>query len=259
MDLQNLRMGSHFTGEAGLCVSTRRVFSFPTHSHSYFELLFYPPFDGQVRINDTPLTATSPMAVLMTPTDLHSIQWNGREDCECIKVAFTADVAGHIARRLTGAVIVRPAEGTIPALFTELAKERSVDERILLLRALLLLLVEQGQLLPSLPTAGGGALVNRALAILGEEFRTDLTLFSLAKRLNVSYQHLCACFSAHLGLSFSAYLTDLRLRHACALLRSSDSTVSEICFACGYRNLSHFLRSFKKKYGVTPKQYREVP
>lgn len=256
--MATLRMGRSLVGEHGLSVSLGKAFSYPVHSHSYFELILYHPFEGQVRINETVLKASQSFAVLMTPADLHGIEvWGASSDL--LKIAFAPDLPGsYLLERLQShPVLVTAPDNALTCLFEKLAEERPLQERILLLRALLLCLLEAGEPLPALPAAHGSKLILEAVSILQEEAHTDLTLGTLATRLNVSYQHLSTLFTTHLGLSFSAYLADIRLRNAMQMLHDSELSVSEICYECGYRNLSHFLRSFKQKFGITPKTYRK--
>ena len=52
------------------------------------------------------------------------------------------------------------------------------------------------------------------------------------------------------------WLNDKRLDYASQLLLSSDLNINEIGYECGFSNSSHFNKSFKDKYQVTPKQFR---
>lgn len=249
-------MSSALTGQQGIRVSRGNVFSFPVHSHSYFELILYQPFVGHVQVNDNRLSAQAPLALLMTPSDLHSITVMG-ETAPFIKIAFLQGMAGeYLLEQLTAPRLLSPVPDQVHRLFQKMAEERPHAELIILLRALLLEMVEGSVALPAPTVSGKSALMTEAMTVIGDAFQQDLTLEGLALRLNVSYQHLSSLFHKQLGVTFSAYLTDIRLRHAAALLSDSSLSVTEICYACGYRNLSHFLRSFKKRYGATPKQYR---
>lgn len=51
--------------------------------------------------------------------------------------------------------------------------------------------------------------------------------------------------------------THLRLEHAKQLLQDTDTPVTEIAMQSGYQNVSYFIRSFKKTYGVSPLKYRK--
>jgi AraC-like DNA-binding protein len=59
-----------------------------------------------------------------------------------------------------------------------------------------------------------------------------------------------------MNTSFIDYLKDYRLAIAARLLQSSESSILEISEEVGFENLSYFNRSFKKRYGMTPTQFR---
>jgi AraC-like DNA-binding protein len=52
------------------------------------------------------------------------------------------------------------------------------------------------------------------------------------------------------------YLRHLRMQHAQELLRRSFLSIKEVAFLCGAKDLSHFVRAFKKEYGLTPSLFR---
>ena len=60
-----------------------------------------------------------------------------------------------------------------------------------------------------------------------------------------------------MGVSFTQYLNDYRLQIAAQLLKETEDNILEIASATGFENLSYINRSFKKKYGLTPGQYRK--
>ena len=65
-------------------------------------------------------------------------------------------------------------------------------------------------------------------------------------------------FKLRTGKSLSDYIIDIRLGHATRQLVDSTKTVAEICYECGFNNLSNFNRIFKKKKGCSPKEFREI-
>ncbi len=58
------------------------------------------------------------------------------------------------------------------------------------------------------------------------------------------------------GKTPAAYIQQIRMEHACSLLRNTDKKISDICSECGYITLNTFLKAFKRTYNVTPSQYR---
>ena len=57
-------------------------------------------------------------------------------------------------------------------------------------------------------------------------------------------------------MTFSDIVRNVRLKKARALLKNTGMTVDNIADSVGYQNVEHFIRLFKKKYGMTPVQYR---
>ena len=71
-----------------------------------------------------------------------------------------------------------------------------------------------------------------------------------------SREHLTRCLSQYYNTTPTRLITDLRLSHAANLLYISNLSVTNICYECGFENLSWFYTVFTKKFGVSPKQYR---
>lgn len=78
-------------------------------------------------------------------------------------------------------------------------------------------------------------------------------LFTLAGKTR---EHTTRCMKQYYGMTPSDYINDLRLTYAAGLLRSSNYSVTDICFECGFGNVSWFYTSFEKKFGVTPLAYK---
>jgi len=64
-------------------------------------------------------------------------------------------------------------------------------------------------------------------------------------------------FSAELGVSFTEYLTEYRMRIARDMLKNGDESIQMISAAVGYGNQKYFGRLFKKREGVNPLEYRK--
>ena len=64
-------------------------------------------------------------------------------------------------------------------------------------------------------------------------------------------------FKLHTGRNLTDYIIDMRLGAASRMLVDTSRSISEICFCCGFNNLSNFNRIFKKKKGCSPSEFRE--
>lgn len=85
-----------------------------------------------------------------------------------------------------------------------------------------------------------------------------LTLESLARAQNVSPRYICKLFAED-GITYSQYVLQRRLDRALKMLMDPASNVkriSEIALECGFGDLSHFNRSFRRRFGMTPSEVR---
>jgi len=93
---------------------------------------------------------------------------------------------------------------------------------------------------------------------LKENFAREISLKEVAQLANMSEVAFSRFFSQHAGKNFTEYLTDIRIGKITRLLVDSSKTISEICYECGYNNMSNFNRTFKKKKGCSPREFREM-
>ena len=85
----------------------------------------------------------------------------------------------------------------------------------------------------------------------------NISLRELAEnKYFVNYSYCSRLFSQETGMNFSKYLIQYRLKKAKTLLENKDMKISFIAFEVGYNDVSHFIQSFKKSYGLTPEEYR---
>lgn len=88
------------------------------------------------------------------------------------------------------------------------------------------------------------------------EYHTNITLTDLTKHFNRSASHISHLFKKENGMSIRAYCNNLKLEDAKKLLLHTDSTVTETAFDVGFNDASYFICLFKKRFGLSPLQYR---
>ncbi|WP_227429761.1 helix-turn-helix transcriptional regulator [Psychrobacter sp. I-STPA6b] len=99
--------------------------------------------------------------------------------------------------------------------------------------------------------------VHGACDIIHSEFNQSLTIAELAGRVGTNECYLKQYFKQVMDMSIHEYLTQYRLTQACQLLRNhQDMNIKDVAGMCGYHP-SHFSQLFYKKYGVSPKEYRQ--
>lgn len=99
-------------------------------------------------------------------------------------------------------------------------------------------------------------IVKMALRYVETNFDT-VTEHEVADYCNVSYNYFSYIFKKTMGKTFIDYITFLRIREAEKLLLSTDKSITEIAFACGFSTSSYFIHKFKSSKGITPKQFRK--
>ena len=99
--------------------------------------------------------------------------------------------------------------------------------------------------------------IYKLLSILQDPENLSLSVDELIKMTGYSHSHFSTLFKKYTSSSLIDFLMNKRLEYASELLTKTDKTTLEICMAIGYNSYSFFLKNFKKKYGVTPLQYRK--
>ena len=100
------------------------------------------------------------------------------------------------------------------------------------------------------------ALYEDALAIIAREYPSDLRLDGVAARIFTSRRSLQRAF-LEAGRSFRTEHLHARLHAAAQIMRSDPQrTVREVSLAVGYRQPAQFAKAFRRRYGVSPAEYR---
>ncbi len=97
--------------------------------------------------------------------------------------------------------------------------------------------------------------IRNVLYKIETDYASNLTLSELAAIANLSENYFCRLFKKMTSYSPIDYLISYRINIAEYMLKNSDKTITEIALDCGFDDVSHFIKFFKRKKGVTPKQY----
>ena len=87
--------------------------------------------------------------------------------------------------------------------------------------------------------------------------RINKVIAYIASSVGMSESAFSHFFKKRTNRSFIDFLNDIRIGNAAKMLYETSNTISEICYASGFNNVSNFNRLFKKKKGQTPTEYRE--
>src|SRR5215204_7354201 len=98
--------------------------------------------------------------------------------------------------------------------------------------------------------------VKRVIELIHEDPSRTFSLAEMAEAVNLSGPYFCSLFKAITGVPPAKYLKVLKMQQAATLLTTTFLSVKEIVRCVGLADESHFVRDFKRLYGMTPSEYR---
>ena len=101
--------------------------------------------------------------------------------------------------------------------------------------------------------------IRQAITHMRENLNVSITEKEFARQAGLTPQHFCVLFKTETGETPASYLNRLRMDKASELLVSDDHSrlsIKEIAASVGCRDMSHFVRDFEKRFGLSPKRYR---
>lgn len=91
---------------------------------------------------------------------------------------------------------------------------------------------------------------------LCENYGTISTIDEIADSCYINKSYMCRLFKKETGVTIFEYLNNIRINHACELLRSTPKSVTDIAAECGFSGISYFSRVFKANMECTPLTFR---
>ncbi|UOG77458.1 AraC family transcriptional regulator (plasmid) [Hymenobacter tibetensis] len=156
-----------------------------------------------------------------------------------------------------------PVRDAVRRLLARLLTATGVARLVLLLRILTLVAAEEVELLASSPHSAPGneadtERINRIYAYSLAHFQQAVPLTDIAAVANLSVHSFCRYFKAHTRKSYSRFLLELRVRHACQLLHGGSLSIAQVCYESGFNQFSSFNKYFKQITGMAPLYYRQT-
>ena len=132
-----------------------------------------------------------------------------------------------------------------------LARRAATEDRILMKQMQKFPLEARGE------TVSREALVQAALHEITQNYR-EASLSNVARSYGVSLAYVSECVRTQTGKTYKELLQRHRMETAARLLRRSDLNIQQIIAQVGYENTSYFYRLFHERYGLSPREYRQV-
>ena len=268
-----------------ICVvldSVNNGFDYPIHNHPEYELNLILGTSGTRIVGDSTEKYSNSDLVLLGPFLPH--KWDGATD-ETDKIPdyrvitiqfsinlfsspiFNKDRFQHIKDLLTrsnrGIVFDESTIKLIAPIMDQLTKDNGFENVIHFFRLFDVLSKAKSSrpLLSEMNKYTDQTNQNKRIQmaynyIMANYTRTDFTISEIASKLSLSDSAFSHFFKKNAFRSFSTFLCDLRLSHACKLLLSTDYTMSQISNMSGFNNISNFNRLFRKYRNTTPQKYK---
>lgn len=258
-------------------------FTYPLHRHKEYELNFIEHGAGVRRIvGDSVEEIGEYDLVLIGAEDLEHVWEQGNcnsKDIREITIQFSAGLFGgsllsknqfvSIKRMLSradhGLAFPMSAIMKVYSLLDTLADEQQSFAQLLKFMYILyeLSVADDARVLASSSFAhtARNTESRRILKVkqhINDHYAEQLNLSDLAALVGMSPVAFSRFFRTRTGRTLSDYIIDIRLGYAARMLVDSSKNVSEICYECGFNNLSNFNRAFKTKRGYTPRDFRAM-
>lgn len=276
-ELTPLTIGDCFT----IFERSKTKFDFPLHYHEELELNFILNAKGAKRIIGEHVAEIDDVELVLVGSNLPHVwkthKCKNKQILE-ITIQFHKDLFEekllrrnqlHFIRELfekskRGVLFSTQTAELISHRIKQLSSKTGFDSVLEFLSILHDLSVSRNMILLTEVNAGNSSKIYNSRRIekvteyLNLNFDKTVTLSEAARLANMTEVSFSRFFKVQTGTSFIDSLLEIRLENASRLLIDSREPVSKIAFNCGFNNISNFNRLFKKKKGITPKEFRET-
>lgn len=101
------------------------------------------------------------------------------------------------------------------------------------------------------------SIIMKSMEYIEKYYMEEISMERIAQKFYFSPSYFSIFFKNKTGVSFSQYLTELRVKNACRLLIDTNDKVNDICVKIGYNDPGYFGKVFKRKIGCSPEEYRK--
>lgn len=253
-------------------------FDYPIHFHPDFELNLVMNTTGKRVVGDSVEEFGGTDMVLLGPNLPHVWKGGSGPETHVITIQFHEQLLNSflLSKRLFAPIremLERSARGIdfsgevkdriVPKLI-ELSRSHGFDTALDFFSVLYDLAISRDQRLLASATYDTSSVMRESKSrrisaicqFIEENYHRDISLKDIASQIGMSESATSHFFRKRTNRSFVSYLSDVRIGHATKMLIETSHSISEICYMCGYTNLSNFNRMFRKVKDQTPSEYR---
>lgn len=239
------------------CRKHKENYQYPTHLHQFAELMLVLDGEIEVTVDNRTETARAGQFILIFPLQSHSFRTP--EHSRVWNCVFTSSMVSDFFNLFDGRVgehsVFDGSEHSLDC-FTRLLVDGD-DLRYFSVKSCLYAALADfvSQTVPT-TRASDSRLSSKLIDWLGENAASPVTLADAARSLGYAENYLSHQITKLFGMNFRNLLGCLRAEKAKELLSTTDKTILQIAYECGFGSERSFSRSFERATGNTPTLYR---
>lgn len=241
------------------------------HFHDHWEILVVADKSINHTINDKSFTMKSGDVCLIRPNDAHYFTFGDSQDVKTVSFLMKkdylkkllavydeklydeiTDMPGILTEKISPSFL----SNIMPVLLSIKSNVLSDDERLLQTKIITNHIVDKFIISYFGLKEQNPDWFNDFLTMLDTPFLDFENVASLAEKTPYSYSRLSRIFKERTGYTIIEYLTSVKINYAKEALLYTDKTIMETAQDLGYSSISHFNRTFKKRTGVSPREYK---
>lgn len=234
----------------------------PLHIHSHAELFYVKSGNLSTSVGGKSYKMKAGDIAFISPMQVHGFKTEEGEENECITHIFSPQFISDLYTQLTKTqpkdpfIIDAIKDESVRFAYDKLMRIDWLD--LELVKALLhLTIVSCFKMVEFIPVKDH--IEDRLYKVIGyinEHFIEDISIDSIGAAIGISKFSLSRMFSEKIGMSLRTYINSLRFEKMKALFTTTDLTITEVCYECGFSNQRTFNRVCLNLYGKTPKEIR---
>ena len=243
-----------------------------SHFHNHYEILYISEGKRKLTLNDkSSFTLDKNTIAFIKPFIAHKTEYIGTEFDRNTRILVNfSQKNSEVMRNISDCNILFPFYLKNPVitlddkerkfafdLLSKMSKEFSENMKRIMLLELLTYLWERkgaGEKV-SYPTSSNK--IEEICEYINKNFEKDISLDSLSEMFFINKHHISRTFKKHMNINFSDYLNNTRINNAKELLKKGSSITDAALFS-GYSGITHFERMFKRKEGMSPKEWKRI-
>jgi len=225
-------------------------------------LLFYIVRESETFYLEEVKTGKAGSFILFAPDEKQHHIYLGSKTAEFYYIHFKCDKLPDSISLKSSKVYKLPVNRQACDIFEDIISEtlrkQPLYEKFCIYKFLFLLtLLEREILCDNHPERENFERIAAVIQNMNKSYNCNNTLEDYAEMCAMSKYHFLRTFQKFTGVTPLEYRNNIRLEHAAELLSEERITVEETGQAVGYSSASYFSSAFKKKYGLSPKQYQK--